>query len=64
MARRYAIGLLVLMMVTAALPTVAFGQTSAAKDPVGPVEVSGAVYSDVSAPLSDMQRPGSGCAHR
>ena len=55
MRRGYAIGLLVLLMAAALLPTAVFGQTSAAKDePVGPVEVSGAVYSDVSPPLSDM----------
>ena len=57
MLRRSSIGLLVLVMAFAALlPTAAFGQNLAApKDPVGPVEVSGAVFSDVSAPLRDMQ---------
>jgi hypothetical protein len=58
MLRRSTIGLLVIVMACAALlPTAAFGQTSAAapKDPIGPVEVSAAVYSDVSRPLSEMQ---------
>ncbi len=55
MRRRFAIQLLVLVMAAALLPTAAFGQSSAApKDPIGPVEVSSAVYSDVSAPLSDL----------
>jgi len=57
MLRRSTIGLLVLVMAFAALlPTAAFGQSAAAapQDPVGPVEVSGAVFSDISAPLRDM----------
>ncbi len=56
MLRRFVIGLLVLVMALALLPAVAFGQSSAAapKDQVGPVEVSAAVYSDVSAPVRDL----------
>jgi hypothetical protein len=56
MLRRSSIGLLVLALALATLlPTAAFGQSLAApKDPIGPVEVSGAVYSDVSGPLSDL----------
>ncbi len=56
MLRRFAIGLLVLVMALALVPTMAFGQSSVAapRDPVGPVEVSSAVYSDVSAPLRDL----------
>ncbi len=55
MPRRFAIGLLVLVLALTAIPAAAFGQSSAAtKDPIGPVEVSGAVYSDVSAPVRDL----------
>ncbi len=56
MLRRLTIGLLVLVMALALLPAAAFGQSSAAapKDPIGPVEVSSAVYSDVSAPVRDL----------
>jgi hypothetical protein len=56
MLRRFTIGLLVLVMALAWLPGAVFGQSSQATppDPVGPVEVSGAVYSDVSGPLSDL----------
>jgi len=56
MLRRSTIGLLVFVIALAALmPTVAFGQSAAApKDPIGPVEVSSAVYSDVSAPVRDL----------
>jgi hypothetical protein len=56
MLRRFTIGLLVLVMTLAWLPGAVFGQSSQATppDPVGPVEVSGAVYSDVSGPLSDL----------
>ncbi len=56
MLRRLTIGLLVLVMALALMPAAAFGQSSAAasKDPIGPVEVSSAVYSDVSAPVRDL----------
>ena len=56
MLRRLTIGLLVLVMALALVPAVAFGQSSTAapKDPIGPVEVSAAVYSDVSAPVRDL----------
>ena len=56
MLRRFVIGLLVLVMALTLLPAVAFGQSSVAapKDQVGPVEVSAAVYSDVSAPVRDL----------
>ena len=53
MARRFAIGLLVLVVAVDGDP----GQRSSRrmpprrKDPIGPVEVSAAVYSDVSAPV-------------
>jgi hypothetical protein len=57
MPRRFAIGLLVLVMAVTLIPTAMFGQSAAAapKEPVGPVEVSDAVYSDISGPLSEMQ---------
>ena len=56
MARRFAIGLLVLVLALAALPTAVFGQSVAATppDPISAVEVSAAVYSDVSAPVRDL----------
>jgi hypothetical protein len=56
MLRRLTIGLLVLVMALALMPAAAFGQGSVAapKDPIGPVEVSSAVYSDVSAPVRDL----------
>jgi len=56
MPRRFAVGLLVLVMAVSLIPTAMFGQSAAAepKDPTGPVEVSSAVYSDVSGPLSDL----------
>ncbi len=56
MLRRLTIGLLVLVMALALMPAAAFGQGSVAapKDPIGPVEVSPAVYSDVSAPVRDL----------
>ena len=55
MLRRFIIGLLVLMLALALLPGAAFGQSlGAPKDPAGPVEVSSAVYSDVSAPVRDL----------
>jgi hypothetical protein len=57
MPRRFAVGLLVLVMAVTLIPTAMFGQSASAapKEPVGPVEVSDAVYSDVSGPLSEMQ---------
>jgi hypothetical protein len=56
MQRKYVVGLLVFVLIAAALlPSAALGQSLTAKDaPVGPVEVSGAVYADVSGALSDM----------
>ena len=55
MPRRFAIGLLVLMLAVTFIPTAMWQSTSAApKDPIGPVEVTAAVYSDVSGPLSDL----------
>lgn len=56
MMRRFVIVLVVLMLAAMLVPA-AFGQSSIAAPPdlIGPVEVSGAVYSDVSGPLSDMQ---------
>ncbi len=57
MLRRVAFGLLALALVLAVWPISAFGQSAAAAppEPIGPVEVSGAVYSDVSGPLSELQ---------
>jgi hypothetical protein len=56
MPRRYAVGLLVLVMAVALIPSAMLGQRASAapKDPIGPVEVSAAVYSDSSGPLSDL----------
>ena len=56
MSRRFANGLLVFVMAATLIPTAVFAQSAAAapKDPVGPVEVSAAVYSDVSAPVRDL----------
>jgi hypothetical protein len=56
MSRRFAVGLLVLVMAVTLIPTAMFGQSAAAapQDPIGPVEVTAAVYSDVSGPLSDL----------
>jgi hypothetical protein len=56
MPRRFAVGLLVLVMAVTLIPTAMFGPSASAapKDPIGSVEVSYAVYSDVSGPLSDL----------
>jgi len=56
MPRRFAVGLLVLVMAVTLIPTAMFGQSASAapKEPVGPVEVTAAVFSDVSGPLSDL----------
>jgi hypothetical protein len=56
MPRRFAVGLLVLVMAITLIPTAMFGQNASAapKDPIGPVEVSSALFSDVSAPVRDL----------